>query len=42
MVHIDFQKLEDSEVTMEARFTNDPEIEVRTSSLLSPPVLAPQ
>ena len=27
---IDLPKLEDSEVTMEARLTNDPEIEVRT------------
>ena len=29
-VHFDLPKLEDSEVTMEARLTNDPEIEVRT------------
>ena len=29
-VHIDLPKLEESEVTMEARLTNDPEIEVRT------------
>ena len=29
-VQIDLPKLEDSEVTMEARLTNDPEIEVRT------------
>ena len=29
-VYIDLPKLEDSEVTMEARLTNDPEIEVRT------------
>ena len=29
-IHIDLQKLEDSEVIMEARFTNDPKIEVRT------------
>ena len=28
-VQIDLPKLEDSEVTMEARLTNDPEIEVR-------------
>ena len=27
---IDLPKLEDSEVTMEARLTNDPEIEVKT------------
>ena len=29
-VYIDLPKLEDSEVTMEVRITNDPEIEVRT------------
>ena len=29
-VYIDLPKLEDSEVTMEARLKNDPEIEVRT------------
>ena len=29
-VQIDLPKLEDSEVTMEARLTNDPEIEVKT------------
>ena len=29
-VYIDLPKLENSEVTMEARLTNDPEIEVRT------------
>ena len=29
-VYIDLPKLESSEVTMEARLTNDPEIEVRT------------
>ena len=29
-VHIDLPKQEDSEVTMEDRLTNDPEIEVRT------------
>ena len=29
-VQIDLPKLEDSEVTMEARLTNDHEIEVRT------------
>ena len=30
VVYIDLPKLENSEVTMEARLTNDPEIEVRT------------
>ena len=29
-VYIDLQKLENSEVTMEARLINDPEMEVRT------------
>ena len=29
-VYIDLPKWEDSEATMEARLTNDPEIEVRT------------
>ena len=29
-VHIDLPKLENTEMTMEARLTNDPEIEVRT------------
>ena len=29
-IYIDLPKLEDSEVTMDARLTNDPEIEVRT------------
>ena len=29
-MHIDLPKQEDSEVTMEARLTNDPEIKVRT------------
>ena len=29
-MHIDLPKQEDSEVIMEARLTNDPEIEVRT------------
>ena len=28
-LYIDLPKLEDSKVTMEARLTNDPEIEVR-------------
>ena len=28
--YIDLSKLENSDVTMEARLTNDPEIEVRT------------
>ena len=32
-VYIDLPKLEDSEVTMEARFTNVPEIEVRTKQV---------
>jgi len=29
-VHIDLPKLENTEMTMEARLTNDPEIEVGT------------
>ena len=32
-VYIDLPKLENSEVTMEARLTNDPEIEVRTKPM---------
>ena len=28
-IYIDLPKLEDSEVTIEARLTNDPEVEVR-------------
>ena len=32
-VYIDLPKLENSEVTMEARLTNDPEIEVRAKPM---------
>ena len=32
-IHIDLPKKEHSEVTMEARLTNNPKIEVRTKSL---------